>query len=91
MSIPNGGSRNRIEAASIKREGALAGASDLLIVAERAVLFVEMKKPGGRQQETQKLFQKNVERLGHEYKICHSLSEFQMTVERWLRDKYGLK
>ena len=90
FAVPNGGSRNAHEAANIKREGALAGASDLVVVANRAVLFVEMKKPKGKQQETQVMFQKNVERLGHTYKICYSLSDFQLTIERWLKDKYGM-
>lgn len=86
FAVPNGGSRNSMEAANIKREGALSGVADLIIVAERAVLFVEMKTAKGRQQETQKLFQSNVERLGHEYKICRSLPDFQLTVERWLKE-----
>lgn len=90
LAIPNGGSRNTIEAANMKRSGTLAGASDLLIIAKRAVLFVEMKSPKGRQQETQKEFQKNVERLGHTYALCHSLQEFQTTIEHWLKDKYKM-
>lgn len=90
FSVPNGGSRNALEAANLKREGALAGVSDLIIVAERAVLFVEMKTAKGRQQESQKAFQQSVERLGHSYKICRSLTDFQLTVERWIKDKYGV-
>lgn len=90
LAIPNGGSRNRLEAATLKKEGALAGASDLLVIAQRAVLFVEMKTKKNKQQETQKVFQRNVERLGHEYKICHSLQEFQLTVERWLKERYSI-
>lgn len=89
FSVPNGGSRNAIEAANLKREGALAGVSDLIVVADRAVMFVEMKKKGGRQQETQKEFQKNVERLGHTYALCYSLNDFQLAVERWLKLKFG--
>jgi len=86
FSVPNGGSRNSIEALNIKREGALAGVSDLIVVAERAVLFVEMKAPKGRQQESQKKFQNKVERLGHRYCICHTLSEFQRCIEQWIKD-----
>lgn len=89
FSVPNGGSRNNIEAAHLKREGALAGVSDLIVVADRAVLFIEMKAPKGRQQETQKAFQQKVENLGHQYCICHSLQEFQLTVERWLKERFG--
>lgn len=89
FSVPNGGSRNSLEAANLKKEGALSGASDLVIVIERAVLFVEMKSEKGRQQESQKEFQRKVERLGHQYCVCHSLKEFQLTVERFIKSKYG--
>ena len=90
FAVPNGGSRNSIEAANLKREGVLSGAADLIIIAQNAVLFIEMKAGKNTQQPSQIAFQKAVERLGHTYKVCHSKTEFQLTVERWLRDKYGL-
>ena len=90
LSVPNGGSRNSREAANLKREGALAGASDLIVIAERAVLFIEMKAGKNKQQQTQIIFQKNVESLGHSYKVCYSLQEFQLTVEHWLKERYGI-
>lgn len=85
LSIPNGGSRNAIEAANLKREGALAGASDLVVIAFRRILFVEMKRPSGRQQATQKAFQERVEALGFKYVICRSLEEFISSVDEWLK------
>ncbi len=88
FSTPNGGSRNLLEAVNLKRSGVLAGVSDLIIVADRAVLFVEMKTKTGRQQPSQKKFQADVERLGFEYKICRSLQGFQLTVGRWVNDKF---
>ena len=90
FSVPNGGSRNALEAANLKKEGALAGVSDLIIVAQGAVLFVEMKTAKGRQQASQIAFQETVERLGHSYKVCRSLTDFQLTVERWLKERYGI-
>ena len=90
LSIPNGGSRNVIEAANLKKEGALAGASDLMVIVERAILFVEMKVKGNKQQPSQIAFQKAVERLGFSYVICHSLQEFQLVIERFIKDKYGI-
>lgn len=84
LSIPNGGSRNVIEAANLKKEGALAGASDLMVIAERRVLFVEMKTAKGRQQDSQKAFQKRVEALGHRYVICRSLDDFMQKLKEWL-------
>lgn len=90
LSVPNGGSRNAREAANMKRSGTLAGASDLIIVAERAVLFIEMKTEKNKQTALQVSFQQAVERLGHTYAVCHSLQEFQLTVERFLKERYGI-
>lgn len=84
FAVGNGGSRNKLEAANMKRAGILAGVSDLILVANKSILFIEMKTEKGKQTEYQKIFQKNVERLGFEYKICHSLQEFQKTVNTWL-------
>lgn len=83
--VPNGGRRNAREAKIMKGEGVLAGFSDLVIIADRSVLFVEVKTKTGRQSENQKTFQTNIERLGFEYKICRSLSSFQLTIENWLK------
>ena len=41
--VPNGGYRNSKEAAIMQREGVLAGFSDLIVIAQRNVLFLEMK------------------------------------------------
>lgn len=46
FAIPNGGSRNKLEAANLKRQGVKAGVPDLFVpVARRGfhVLFIEMK------------------------------------------------
>lgn len=83
---PNGGYRNSREAAIFKREGVLAGFPDLTIIANSAVLFVEVKTKTGRQSELQKDFQTKVERLGFPYVICRSLQEFALTVSKWLKE-----
>lgn len=90
FATPNGGTRNAREAVQLKREGVLAGVSDLIVVIENAVLFVELKTKHNKQQESQVAFQKAVERLGHTYVVCHSLQEFQLAVERFIKDKYGI-
>ena len=90
FSVPNGGSRNVVEAANLKKEGAMAGVSDLIIVAERRVLFVEMKTAKGRQQDTQREFQRRVEVLGHRYVVCRSLDDFMVAVKEWLGGRYGI-
>ena len=89
FSVPNGGSRNAMEAANLKKEGALSGVSDLIVVAHRAVLFIEMKHGKNKQSPSQIKFQKDVERLGHDYAVCYGKQDFQLTIERWLKERYG--
>lgn len=88
--IPNGGQRSALEAKIMKGEGVLAGFSDLVIIADRSILFVEVKTKDGRQSKLQKKFQADVERLGFQYFICRSLQDFQLAVEKWLRDKFSI-
>ncbi len=86
MAIPNSARRSARMGAWMKQEGLLAGASDLIIVIPNNVIFIEMKKENGRQQQSQKEFQKNVERLGFRYEICRSVLDFIKVVEGWIRD-----
>ena len=86
FSVPNGGSRNAVEAANLKREGAMAGVSDLIVLAERAVLFVEMKAAKGRQSQHQKEFEQRVTRLGFRYVVCRTLSDFSVQVTKWIKE-----
>ena len=44
FAIPNGGSRHKLEAINLKKEGVKSGVSDLCIILKNRVLFVEMKK-----------------------------------------------
>lgn len=47
FAIPNGGSRNKIEAGRMKQEGVKAGVSDLCVLLPEKVLFIEMKRVKG--------------------------------------------
>lgn len=83
--VPNGGYRNTKEAAIMQREGILAGFSDLMIIAQHNVLFVEMKTKDGLQSDKQKEFQNKVSKLGFEYVICRSFEQSVLAIERWLK------
>lgn len=76
LAVPNGGSRNYLEAVHMKATGTLAGASDLIAVFPHHLLFIEMKTPQGRQSPAQKEFERRVTALGFEYHICRSLEQF---------------
>ncbi len=84
--VPNGGFRNAREAAIMRKEGVLAGFSDLVVIGEQNVLFVEMKTPKGRLSPLQSLFKRRVESLGFEYLVCHSLEEFVQSIRRWVKE-----
>lgn len=77
FAVPNGGSRNVIEAKKLKSTGLLAGASDLIVLLQDKCFFVEIKTETGRQSEAQKEFEKRVKSLGFNYLLIRSLTEFQ--------------
>lgn len=81
FAVPNGGTRNIREAMTFKSTGTLAGVSDLIIVMDKKVIFVEVKYGKGKQSEGQKDFQKRVEALGFEYWLVYSFEDFQKKIK----------
>ena len=74
----------------MKGEGVLAGFSDLIVIAQGNVLFIEVKTKDGKQSDLQIKFQSDVERLGFQYSVCRSLEDFIMTVEKWVKSKFSV-
>lgn len=54
--------------------GCYRGAPDLIAVKGKT-LFIELKKPGGRQSEYQKQFQADLEAAGGEYILCYGVDD----------------
>lgn len=87
FAVPNGGSRNKIEAVNLKRQGVRAGVADLILLFPRqghGALLIEMKFGTGRQRPAQKEWQHVVEAAGYKYVICRSLDEFMCEVNNYL-------
>ena len=87
MAIPNGSARNPWTAKNLKDEGVLSGAPDLILLVPRhgyASLCIEMKKPTGRQSESQKAFQQAAEAFKSKYVVCYSFEEFKRVCEDYL-------
>lgn len=86
--IPNGGSRNVIEAANLKRQGVLAGVADLCLLmksAKHGALFIEMKTADGRLSERQKAWRDDITKDDeYKYVVCRSLADFIHEVEQYL-------
>jgi hypothetical protein len=68
LAIPNGGKRNALEAARMKREGVKAGVSDLLLPIPRqdkAGLWLELKAPGNKPTPLQRDWTQRMTRAGY--------------------------
>lgn len=88
FAVGNGGSRSKIEAAIMKGEGVTAGVSDLILLLHNSkhhALCIEMKTKTGRQQESQKEWQRIVEAAGNKYIVCRSFEDFQEQINLYLQ------
>ena len=90
FSVPNGGKRDKVTAAKLKAEGALAGVVDLILLLPNrsyGALLIEMKTRKGRQADTQREWQQLIERDGYKYVVCRSLEDFIREIKSYLSDK----
>lgn len=84
---PNGGRRDAREGARFKQMGTQAGFPDLiLLVAAKGyhALLLELKTRTGRQQDSQKDYQKRVEEQGYKYVVIRSFDQFRETIKDYL-------
>lgn len=75
FAVPNGGSRNPIEAKNMKRQGVKAGVSDVILLVPKkgfAALCMEFKTDKGKQSDEQIEFQRQAEKCGSKYVIVRS-------------------
>ena len=87
FAIPNGGNRNAITGAILKREGAMAGVADLFVMKANplfAGLFIEMKAGKGKASEAQEAFGQEAIVAGYAYYVCRSFDEFTSTVKTYM-------
>lgn len=85
--VPNGGSRNKLEAIKLKQMGVKAGVSDLCLPYPKGIycgLYIEMKYGDGRQQPSQKEFLKDMAEAGHFVATCYSAEEAISVITRYL-------
>lgn len=78
FAVPNGGSRNKIEAANMKKQGVTPGVADVILLIPKkgyASLCLEFKTATGRQSDEQKEFQKQAEMCRSKYAIVRSAME----------------
>jgi hypothetical protein len=76
FSVPNE-RQNKIEQMRMIATGLMAGVSDLIVVMNCKIVFVECKDDTGRQSDRQKEFERLVTDLGFTYVLVRSLEEYQ--------------
>lgn len=90
FAVPNGSSRNKIEAIHLKQEGVTAGVSDLILLRttpQYGALLIEMKttSKSSRQSPKQKEWEKAVTSDGeYKYVVCRTFEEFTRAVNEYL-------
>ena len=85
FAVPNGGSRNVIEAKKLKATGTLRGASDLIVNFPGKSVYIEVKTDTGVQSDAQIDFQNRIEYLGMDYHIVRSVLDFYEKIMCYLK------
>lgn len=87
--IPNGGSRNQIEARHLKEQGVKPGVPDLCLPVARGLwhgLFIEMKRQkGGRVSDAQRRWLEDLERHGYRTEVACGWREAAQIIEIYLQ------
>ena len=88
--IGNGNARtNAIQGARMKREGVLAGVSDIFLPVSRGGyhgLYIELKIKGGRASPSQKWWIEEVTEQGYLAKVAFGWIEAKGVIERYLEE-----
>ena len=73
--VTGGGMVAKIKQAILQGMGVYPGFSDLILISEGRVLFLEVKSKTGAQSPSQRAFQAKVEAQGYAYAIIRSVDE----------------
>ena len=85
--IPNGGSRNRLEAANLKRQGVKAGVPDVCLPVPssgRHGLYIEMKYGKNKPTEKQRAWLTALKNQGYAVAVCYSWEQAQTVICKYL-------
>ncbi len=85
--IPNGGSRNRLEAVHLKRQGVKAGVPDLCLPVARGKyhgLYIEMKYGKNKPSQEQKKWLHALSEQGYAVKVCYGWESASELILKYL-------
>lgn len=86
--VPNGGSRNKAEAAKLKRMGVRAGVPDLVLPSPHAGyagLYIEMKVGENRTSKSQREWLEKLELQGYLTMVCYGGNEAIDVLEEYVK------
>lgn len=89
--IPNGGSRNRIEAAHLKQQGVKAGVPDLCLPVARGEhhgLYIELKVGKNKPTENQKQWISKLREQGYRAEVCYGWEEASKVILSYLESTH---
>lgn len=85
--IPNGGSRNVLEAANLRRQGVKAGVPDVCLPVPssgRHGLYIEMKYGKSKPTEKQRAWLTALKNQGYAVAVCYSWEQAQTVICKYL-------
>ncbi len=85
--VPNGGRRDKLEAARLKAQGVKAGVPDLCLPVPRDKfhgLYIEMKFKNNTTTENQKWWLKELKKQGYKTAVCWSAEEAINLLEKYM-------
>ena len=80
FSVPNERKGGYMAMKDLLLTGLLSGVSDLIVILDDRVLFVEVKNEKGKQSEKQIKFESQVNNLGFKYHLIRTLEEFKRII-----------
>ena len=86
--VPNGGSRNVVEASILKSMGTLAGVPDIVVVLPGGYVgFMEIKPERAYLSDAQKAFAERASAAGAAWRVVRSIDDVKDTLKVWLHPK----
>ena len=88
--IPNGGSRNVIEARNLKLQGVKAGVPDICLPVPRGGyhgMYIEMKYGKNTTTDAQNLWLEALREQGYYTAVCYSCEAAQAEIKRYLEER----
>lgn len=86
--VPNGGRRNKYEAAKLKRQGVKPGVPDIVLPVPRAEfhgLYIELKYGDNKPTKDQKKWLERLKEQGYKAITCYGWREAAGEIEKYLR------